>query len=135
MDGLSAILDQIKLKSVVYFKSAFAPDWGMEVQQGPYAQFHVIAEGGCCFKCEGHDTKELSAGDILIFPNGMAHWLAHTPEAIKIAGHEVVSSVQQGKSVFAGSHSATTIICGHFEFDRSVDHPFISSLPDVIYIY
>jgi AraC-like DNA-binding protein/quercetin dioxygenase-like cupin family protein len=134
MDGLSAVLDQIKLNSVVYFKSAFAPDWGMDVQQGPYAQFHIIAEGGCCFKCEGHETKELTAGDILIFPNGTAHWLAHTPGAPKINGHEVVSSVKQGKSVFASNHSATTIICGHFEFDKSVDHPFISSLPDIIHI-
>ena len=89
MDGLSAVLDQIRLNSVIYFKSAFAPDWGMDVPQGVYAQFHIIAEGECCFKCAGEATKELTAGDILIFPNGTAHWLAHTLQAKKINGQEV----------------------------------------------
>ena len=134
MDGLSAVLDQIKLNSVVYFKSAFAPSWGMDVPQGPFAQFHIIAEGKCYFKCDGEELKNLTAGDILIFPTGTAHWLAHTPKAKKINGQEVVSSVQQGKSVFDGSNTATTLICGHFEFDRSVAHPFLSSLPDIIHI-
>ena len=134
MDGLSAVLDQIRLNSVIYFKSAFAPDWGMDVPQGPYAQFHIIAEGECCFKCTGEATKELTAGDILIFPNGTAHWLAHNLQAKKINGQEVVSSIQQGNSIFSGNHTATTLICGHFEFDRSVDHPFLASLPDIIHI-
>lgn len=134
MDGLSAVLDQIRLNSVIYFKSAFTPDWGMDVPQGPYAQFHIIAEGECYFKCAGEATKELTAGDILIFPNGTAHWLAHNLQSKKISGQEVVSSIQQGNSIFSGNHSATTLICGHFEFDRSVDHPFLSSLPDIIHI-
>ena len=134
MDGLSAVLDQIRLNSVIYFKSAFAPDWGMDVPQGPVAQFHIVAKGECCFKCAGEEPKKLTAGDILIFPNGTAHWLAHTANANKINGQEVVSSIQQGKSIFEGSHTATTLICGHFEFDRSVAHPFLDSLPDIIHI-
>ena len=134
MDGLSAVLDQIRLNSIIYFKSAFAPDWGMDVPQGPFAQFHIVAEGECCFKCEGEEAKKLTAGDILIFPNGTAHWLAHTAQAKKISGREVISSIQLGRSIFEGDHTATTLICGHFEFDRSVDHPFLSSLPDIIHI-
>lgn len=134
MDGLSAVLDQIRLKSTIYFKSAFKPFWGMEIPQGPFAQFHIIAEGDCCFQYGNEDPQQLHAGDILIFPNGTAHWLAHRREAPKLNGQEVVTSVQQGKSVFYGQHTATTIICGHFEFDRTVDHPFITSLPDIIHI-
>jgi AraC-like DNA-binding protein len=134
MDGLSAVLDQIRLNSVVYFKSNFAPSWGMDVQQGPFAQFHIITEGECCFKCNGEETKELTAGDILIFPNGTAHWLAHTAQSKKINGQDVVSSIMQGRSIFQTEHSATSLICGHFEFDRSVDHPFLNSLPDIIHI-
>jgi AraC-like DNA-binding protein len=134
MDGLSAILDLIRLKSVVYFKSTFGPSWGMDVTPGPYAQFHLIAEGECCFKCGDEETAKLSAGDILIFPNGTAHWLAHTPEADKLNGQEVISAIQQGKPVFAGDHAATTLICGHFEFDRTVNHPFLTTLPDIIHI-
>lgn len=133
MDGLSGILDQIRLKSVIYFKSEFAPDWGMDVPQGPFAQFHIIAEGACCFKCGGEE-KDLNAGDILIFPNGTAHWLAHSATSRKINGQEVASSIMQGNSIFAGDHHATTMICGHFEFDRKLDHPFLSALPDIIHI-
>ena len=67
MDGLSAILEQIKLKSVIYFKSDFGPDWGMDVPQGPFAQFHIIAEGNCCFMCNG-GSKKSSGGRHLNFP-------------------------------------------------------------------
>lgn len=134
MDGLSAVLDQIRLNSVVYFKSNFAPSWGMDVAQGPFAQFHIIAEGDCCFKCEGQESKVLTAGDILIFPNGTAHWLAHTAGSSKLNGQDVVSSIMQGRSVFQTEDTATTLICGHFEFDRTVDHPFLTSLPDIIHI-
>ena len=134
MDGLSPVLDQIRLNSVVYFKSNFAPSWGMDVHQGPFAQFHIVVEGDCCFKCDGEETKALTAGDIIIFPNGTAHWLAHTANSKKLHGQEVVSSIMQGRSVFQTEHSATTLICGHFEFDRSVDHPFLKSLPDIIHI-
>ena len=49
-------------------------------------------------------------------------------------GQEVVFSVQQGKSVFDSDDSATRLICGHFEFDRTVNHPFLSSLPNIIHI-
>jgi AraC-like DNA-binding protein len=133
MDGLSAILEQIKLKSVIYFKSDFGPDWGMDVPQGPFAQFHIIAEGNCCFMCDG-EVRNLQVGDILIFPNGTAHWLAHSAKSKKIAGNDVVASIWQGKSVFADDQHATTLICGHFEFDRSIDHPFLCALPDIIHI-
>jgi AraC family transcriptional activator of mtrCDE len=134
MDGLSAILDQIKLKSAVYFNSAFSPSWGMDVPTGPFGQFHIVVEGACCFKCHSQETTELHAGDILIFPNGTSHWLAHTAKSIKVNGQEVVSSVQEGHSMFAGDESATRLICGHFEFDRTVNHPFLTSLPDLIHI-
>jgi len=29
---------------------------------------------------------------------------------------------------------STTLVCGHFEFDRNVDHPFLHALPEFIYL-
>ena len=41
MDALSDILNTIKLSSTVYFRYDFSPPWGMNVEKGPFAQFHM----------------------------------------------------------------------------------------------
>jgi transcriptional regulator GlxA family with amidase domain len=40
----------------------------------------------------------------------------------------------KGESLFAGDDISTTLVCGHFQFDRSVRHPFINELPEIIHI-
>jgi len=42
MDALSDILKTIKLSSSVYFRYDFSPPWGMNVEKGPFAQFHIL---------------------------------------------------------------------------------------------
>ena len=43
--ALSDILRLIRLKICVYFQSDFSPPWGMEMEAGPFAQFHVVVRG------------------------------------------------------------------------------------------
>ncbi|MGI9551203.1 MAG: AraC family transcriptional regulator [Aurantibacter sp.] len=133
MDIISSVLERVTLTSAVYFKSDFAAPWGMEVPQGPFAQFHMVT-GGLCILKVNKKMIQLRAGDIIVFPLGTKHWLADSPNSTRKNGQEVVQSVFNGKSVFAGRHAATTLICGHFEFDRTFDHAFIQELPNVIHI-
>jgi len=133
MDALSKVLEFIKLKSAVYFKSDFSSPWGMEISKGPYAQFHMLVRGKCLLKTEQR-TIELYAGDIVIFPFGDSHWLADAEDSQKEDGLKVVESIWDNDPLFEGDDFSTTLICGHFEFDRNIEHSFIKSLPTFMHI-
>lgn len=133
MDIISSVLDRVKLSSAVYFKSDFAAPWGMEIPQGPYAQFHMVTNGFCLLKINDKSIQ-LRTGDIVVFPLGTKHWIADMPNSKRTSGQKVVQSIMNGSSIFKGCNFATTLICGHFEFDRTFDHAFIQELPDLIHI-
>ncbi|WP_411031742.1 AraC family transcriptional regulator [Spongiimicrobium sp. 3-5] len=133
MDVLSKVLEKIKLSSAVYFKSDFPAPWGMEVPKGPFSQFHLVAHGKCLLHFQ-EEFIELFEGDIVVFPLGSHHWLADAKTSKRASGQEVLTAIQQGESLFQGTQLHTTLVCGHFEFDRSFDHPVISELPNLIHI-
>ncbi|MCP4460374.1 MAG: AraC family transcriptional regulator [Cytophagales bacterium] len=133
MDVLSDILAKIKLSSAVYFKSNFSSPWGMDIPQGPFAQFHIVTRGQCILKTINEEIQ-LFSGDLVVFPMGTCHWLADNDSSDRVAGMDVVQAIVNGKSLFEGDHISTTLICGHFEFDRNVDHPFLKELPEIIHI-
>ena len=133
MDVLSDILSKVKLSSVVYFKSDFSTPWGMDIPKGPFAQFHIVTRGQCVLKTK-NESIQLFRGDIIVFPFGDNHWLASDKKSKLYGGKEVVESVLSGKSLFEGNDISTTLVCGHFEFDRNLDHPFIKELPSMIKI-
>jgi len=133
MDVLSDILSKVKLTSVVYFKSDFSEPWGMEVPKGPFAQFHIVTKGQCILKTK-NKSIQLFAGDIVVFPLGTSHWIANNENSKRFTGQDVVQSILSGKSLFEGDKLSTTLVCGHFEFDKSLDHPFIKELPSIIHI-
>ncbi|MGH1366601.1 MAG: AraC family transcriptional regulator [Calditrichia bacterium] len=135
IDALSDVLNSVSLKSSVYFRSDFYAPWGMQVDKGPFAQFHMIVSGNCWVHTTGlEEPNLLSAGDVVVFPFGGAHWLADDPKSMRQPGMDVVQAILQGEPVFTGERLATTLICGHFEFDRDVDHPFLQALPEYIHI-
>ena len=132
-DILSDILSKVKLTSVVYFKSDFSEPWGMEIPKGPFAQFHIVTKGQCVLKTK-EKSIQLFTGDIVVFPLGASHWLANNENSKRYKGQDVVQSILSGKSLFEGEKLSTTLVCGHFDFDKSVDHPFIKELPSIIHI-
>ncbi len=135
MDALSDILKLIRLKSTVYFRKDFASPWGMEMGNSPFAQFHLVVRGHCYLQTDDmKDPTDLYAGDILVFPKGKSHWLADNPASKKIPGIKVVEAHENNQTLFEGEKLSTTLICGHFEFDKDFKHPFLQSLPELIHI-
>jgi transcriptional regulator GlxA family with amidase domain len=46
----------------------------------------------------------------------------------------VVERIMNHIPVFSGDEISTSIICGHFEFEKNFHHPCIDELPDLIHI-
>lgn len=133
MDVVSDILRKVKLSSAIYFKSDFSSPWGMKIPQGPFAQFHIVTSGQCLLSMGGQ-KQLLREGDIVVFPMGIGHWIADNEASDKKNGQEVVQSIVGGDSLFKGDLVSTSLICGHFEFDRKVIHPLLRALPEIIHI-
>jgi len=135
MDVLSDILDTVRLRGTVYFQSDFTAPWGMTMDGGDVAQFHIVVQGRCwLFTDSLRDPIPLDYGDIVVFPHGDAHWLAASPDAVCVPGKQVLSAYHNGQPMFRDGDVCTTLVCGHFAFERQTQHPFLRDLPPLIHI-
>jgi AraC-like DNA-binding protein len=133
MDPLSDVLDQIRLRGCVYFQRDFAPPWGMAMDAGPFAQFHLVVRGRCWLTTDDA-TRQLATGDIVVFPFGTAHALLDDPATAPVPGLTVLQAHQNGLPIFNGQPEGARLLCGHFELDRDLRHPLIKELPSLIHI-
>ena len=135
MDILSDLLKALHLKSVVYFKHHFCSPWGMDANKSNFAQFHMLVRGRCMLKMEGRaDPITLYSGDMILLPHGTPHQIMDDLQTECHSGQEIVEKIMQGASVFEGDEVNSTLICGHYEVDQTLDHPFYQSLPKMIHL-
>jgi len=132
-DVLSDVLRLIRLKSCVYFICDFWSPWGMRIDRGPFAQFHVVVRGRCAAEVEGR-RHPLAAGDVVLFPRGLGHVLSDGAASEPVAGAEVVRAVTANEPIFSDGEDATRLVCGHFDYDRDVGHPLMAELPEMVHI-
>jgi hypothetical protein len=52
-DGLSSLLRDVRVRSVVYCLSDFAEPWGFSVERSPVAKFHVLLHGTAALTVSG----------------------------------------------------------------------------------
>jgi len=135
MDFLSDILNTINLTSSVYFEKRFYGNWGMSMDKSPFGQFHCVTRGSCTLKINSKDEIILlSTGDVVMFPFGHAHLIADSAECNIVNGKNVYEAHLAKQDIFTQGDEKTTLICGHFEFEKNFPHPLIKSLPDMILI-
>jgi len=141
MDALADILKTIRLHTSTYFCSDFNTHWGMDISHSNSGLFHVIVEGECWVKIANRDEPiHMNTGDIVAFPTGGAHWISDQPESEKLAGDKVVGQILNGDNPFFDTNANTTtatqtLLCGAFEYDSSISHPFLRDLPCFIHIH
>jgi len=132
---MSRILELISLSSVVYFRSDFCGSWGMEMPDSPYASFHMVLRGQCRLRLpDDSQDYPLSSGDVVLLPFGNSHQLYEGNSSVRVAGSEVLTRMGTEDQLFTEGPVATTLVCGHFEFDRSVNHTLLRSLPNLIHL-
>jgi len=136
MDALSDILDLVRLRSSVYFRRDFAGDWGMQMDRGAHASFHIMVRGRCFLEVPDAPDRSawLYAGDIVVIPYGGRHALAAEPDCARIPGGSVIEAHARGTPIFHEGEVNTTLVCGHFEFDPRFRHPLLEALPDLIHL-
>ena len=135
MDVLGDILRVIRLRGSVYFNACFCSPWGMSIEQSDKAAFHLIVRGEAWLKlADQNELIKLTAGDIAVFPSGAPHIITEAPDSECLPGAQVVEAYQSGNALFKGNDDNFNIVCGYVEFDRSLSHPFLDNLPQLIHI-
>lgn len=141
MDTLSDILSTLRLQGTLYFHTEFRPPWGLRVPRfRRVARFHMVVRGTCWVRViGGGDPVLLEAGDMILVTNGEEHVLADTPDTPCRMVDDVVREAGftgHGALVLGGSDQGgpTRLVCGHFEFDDTFEHPFLDQLPPAIVV-
>ena len=78
-DGLSSVLRQVQVRSVVYCLSDFAAPWGFSVEHSPVAKFHVLLHGAAALTVGGAAPVPLRTGDLVVLPHGDGHVITDQP--------------------------------------------------------
>src|SRR5215472_10326476 len=78
-DGLSSVLRDVNVRSVVYCLSDFTAPWGFRVERSPVAKFHVMLLGTAVLTVGDAEPVKLSAGDLVVLPHGAGHSIADQP--------------------------------------------------------
>ena len=132
-DALSDVLRLIRLRGCIYFLTDLSAPWGIEMPAGPVAQFHAIVRGGA-WLLQADARRPLAAGDVVVFPFGDEHGLADDPATPLVPGHRVLEAQQANRPLFRNGAADVQLLCGHFEFDRQIDHPLIHELPRLLHV-
>jgi len=78
-DGLSGVLRDVNVRSVVYCLSDFGAPWGFSVERSPVAKFHVILNGGATLAVGDAAPIPLATGDLVLLPHGDGHTISDQP--------------------------------------------------------
>src|SRR5437016_13202216 len=71
-DDLSALLERINVRSVVYCLSDLGAPWGFRVDGSPTAKFHLVTNGQATLTLDdpGATRVTLAAGALVLLPHG-----------------------------------------------------------------
>lgn len=140
MDGLDDILETLKLKGALYFRTDFSGPWGVTVPDlGQAARFHLVVQDQCRVELASGQGADLGLGDLIMIPKGQSHVLADTVVRAAPPLEAVLEAVgYEGSGVLAvgeGDEMASTqLICGHLDFRHLANHPVLHALPDHIVV-
>jgi len=129
-DALSDILRLVRLRACVYFTKDMPQGWGIGVAPGMNGPLHMVLEGSAVLRMDGQDTP-LKAGDAVVLPRGAAHAMLAEPGARIDRSPD---ALQRLVALPAPEAPATRMLCGHFEWDGTLDHPLFAELPPLILV-
>ena len=137
MDLLTDILTTLRLRGTVYFHADFHSPWGMDIKGGQYANFHIVTAGRCWVRwCDDQDPLILEDGDLVVFPHGHRHVICDNRNCVAEPAEKMLANSRPGKGgklQYGGDGRATSLICGHFEYDRNAQHPLLKALPSAMH--
>jgi AraC-like DNA-binding protein len=131
-DVLNDVLETLRFKGSIFFRSDLSAPWGIALPGISGPRFHIILSGECFVGSKDNEPVKASETDIIMLPNGNSHWIADRP------GRDLVPSASAGKAcelgdpLFQQGEITNRLMCGMVIYDQNATHPILDSLPEII---
>src|SRR5260370_35209504 len=79
MQALNSWLKAVRADGLVLVRTRVSGPWGFAVQPRNAVVFHFVAEGSAFVRQPDAETMELQPGELVLFPHGSEHEVAHSP--------------------------------------------------------
>jgi len=146
MDALSETLRVVQLVGAIFINARFTAPWCYQSPSAdsaarllePCAEriviFHMIMEGECFVEMGEQARVRLTAGDVVIFPEGDAHRMASEPGLAPAsgAGLDKVLSRRPRQLTYGGGGTETRLVCGYLACDARLARLLLAGLPSLL---
>jgi AraC-like DNA-binding protein len=146
MDALSETLRVVHLVGAIFINGRFTAPW---CYQSPHADlaapllepgteriviFHLITEGECFVELENAPPLHLTAGDVVVFPQGHAHRMSSQPglPPAKGAPLQEVLARRPRQLAYGGGGPTTRLVCGYLACDARLAEMLLAGLPPIV---
>jgi AraC-like DNA-binding protein len=146
MDALSETLRVVRLVGAIFIQARFTAPWCYQSPRAdsaapllePHAErvviFHLITEGECYVEIADEPPTRLSAGDVVVFPQGHAHRMCSEPGLRPAKGAPLAEVLTRRPRTLAygGGGAATRIVCGYLACDARLARMLLGGLPPLL---
>ena len=161
-DTLSDLLRNVRLRGAVFYYVSFRDQWSVEAPAASeiagavlpgcehVMEYHMLKKGNGWAAVSGQSPVKISAGDIVMFPQGDRHVITSTPgkEPLRQTADWVFSLRNEPKPVPISFHhgvlnagtalpveeAETIAVCGFLGCDLRPFNPLISALPRILHL-
>lgn len=146
MDALSEILRSIRLSGGVFLSGHFTAPWCISVSIKPtdcvpflknptqMITYHFVSKGQLVVGVEGQPEFEVAAGEIVLFPQNVAHTLGCGAAVEPVSAGLLIQHSEDGglrRICHGGGGAVTEIFCG-FLASEDAYNPLMSTLPKAL---
>ena len=78
-DVLGDVLETLRFRGSIFFRSTLAVPWGMSLDAACYPRFHIAMSGDFFVGPEVEERPiEVREMGVIMLPSGGAHWIAYS---------------------------------------------------------
>jgi len=147
MDALSETLRVVRLVGAIFINARFTAPWCylspsadtaapiLEPGAERVVIFHLITEGECYVEMsEAAEPVRLTAGDVVIFPQGHAHRMCSSPGLPPAKGRRLdeVLARRPRQLAYGGGGPTTRLVCGYLACDARLARLLLAGLPPLV---
>ena len=132
MDPLNDWIRAIRAEGVVLVRTRVADPWGFSVPPRNAVVFHFVAQGRAFVRRPDAETVELRSGELVLFPRGSAHEVAHSAHGKAMP---LDTFLARWDGVVDSDAKATTLICGQYNLDQHLALPALRAMPPAITLH
>ena len=132
-DVLGDILETLRFRGSIFFRSDLAAPWGMSLSESGVPRFHIVLSGACYVGADGHESVKAEEADIIMLPNGDSHWIADQVGRELVASSRAGQACELGNPLFQEGEITNRLMCGMVRFDGGLSHPILDALPEMMH--